>query len=82
MGTDHAFRVTPLAEQGCPVCRARWLGHDQGQPRLIGDNVELWTKVYLCDICGSYWEEGTSYPHVVSFAEAQSVLPELKNEDE
>ena len=71
-----ASDVTPLSEQGCPYCRQFWVGPSD-QPKLIGVVENSGAEFCRCDICGTYWQAGYTYPHAVSRQRVVAALPWL-----
>ena len=69
--------VTPFREQGCPYCREHWIFRSD-HPKFLGENDG--EQYYRCEICGSYWESGFSYPHVVPLERIVAELPWLEIE--
>ena len=69
--------VTPFREQGCPYCREHWIFRSD-QPKFLGESNG--GQYYRCEICGSYWKTGFSYPHVVPRERIVGEVPWLEIE--
>jgi len=68
--------VIPFDEQGCPVCREQWL--TGSRPAFLALSIELHTRLFRCEVCGSYWEELERYAVQVSPSEARLHFPEVE----
>jgi hypothetical protein len=66
-------------DQGCAVCREHWLSGSR--PRYLAIDVELHTRLFRCDICGSYWEELERYAVEVTESEVQHFPGEFRSVD-
>lgn len=66
--------MIPFDEQGCAVCRELW--STGSRPAHIALSIELHTRLFHCEMCGSYWEELERYAVQVSPTEARLHFPE------
>lgn len=74
MGSESSLPMTPFALQGCDACRAHWISHSD-QPKLLGVIENEGAEFYRCDVCGSYWQAGFTYAHVIARSSVLSALP-------
>ena len=65
--------VNPWNEQGCTVCRQEWESGHKLSLRYLGTSNQLHAHLYLCGICGAYWEELERYAHEIPPAEAREL---------
>ena len=56
-------KMTEWKDKGCKVCREWWsIG---SLPKSISQNSERRSVLYLCEDCGSYWEEFERYADII-----------------
>lgn len=68
----------PWDEQGCVICRSRWMGGSSPEPQLLGESVPPGDRIYRCGVCGAYWREGWENPREVSLEQALADVPDLR----
>jgi len=50
-------------DEGCDVCRLLWASGRR--PPELAMSITLHTRLYRCEVCGSYWEENERYANVI-----------------
>lgn len=66
---------------GCETCRARWVGPLAlrliGEPRDLGECVEVQGNILRCGLCGAYWIGDAYHPTTITRDQALGYFPDL-----
>lgn len=60
-------------DPGCDVCRQLWASGGRPQELLV--SVIMHTRLYCCEVCGSYWEENERYANVIPESTVRADYP-------